>query len=85
MAKNAILTVHFIDGTRVSVRYPRLTGIDSASIASAVKRALDADKIVIEVDGDLMVIPMKNVKYFHLTPAPEHVPQGVIRGGRLET
>lgn len=81
--KNAVLTVHFIDGTRVSVRYPRLSGTDSATISAAVKRALDADKVIIEVDGDLLIIPMKNVKYFHLTPAPEHLPQGVIRGGRL--
>jgi hypothetical protein len=81
--KNAILTVHFMDGTKLSVRYPRLTGLDASSIAAAVKRALDAEKIVVEIDGDLLVIPMRNVKYFHLTPAPDHIPQGVIRGGRL--
>ena len=81
--KNAVLTVHFIDGTKVSMRYPRLSGLDPATLASQVKRALDADKVVVEVDGDLLIIPMRNVKYFHLTPAPDHLPQGVIRGGRL--
>jgi len=37
----------------------------------------------VEVDGDLLIIPVKNVKYFHLTPAPAHLPTGVIRSGRL--
>ena len=81
--KNAVLTVHFMDGTKLSVRYPRLTGMDRTGIAAAVKRALDAEKVIVEVDGDLLIIPMKNVKYFHLTPAPDHIPQGVIRNGRL--
>jgi hypothetical protein len=81
--KNAILTVHFMDGTKLSVRYPRMTGLDASTIAAAVKRALDAEKIAVEIDGDLLVIPMRNVKYFHITPAPDHMPQGVIRGGRL--
>ena len=81
--KNAVLTVHFMDGTKLAVRYPRLAGLDATALAAAVKRALDAEKIVVEVDGDLLIIPMKNVKYFHLTPAPDHIPQGVIRNGKL--
>lgn len=81
--KNAVLTVHFMDGTKVSVRYPRQAGVDATTIAATVKRALDADKIIVEIDGDLLTIPMRNVKYFHLTPAPDHLPQGVIRGGKL--
>jgi hypothetical protein len=81
--KNAVLTVHFMDGTKLLVRYPRLTGVDATTIAAAVRRALDAEKVIVEVDGDLLIIPMRNVKYFHLTPAPDHLPQGVIRRGRL--
>jgi len=48
-----------------------------------VKRAIDADKLVLEVDGDLLVIPIRNVKYVQVSPAPAHLPGGVLRQARL--
>jgi hypothetical protein len=81
--RNAVLTMHFMDGTKLLVRYPRQAGTDATTIASAVKRALDADKLVFEVDGDLLIVPTRNIKYLHLTPAPDHLPAGVIRQGKL--
>jgi hypothetical protein len=81
--RKAILTMHFMDGTKLVVRYPKQAGTDPATIAATVKRALDADKIVFEVDGDLIIVPTRNIKYIHLTPAPDHLPAGVIREGKL--
>jgi hypothetical protein len=81
--QKAILTMHFMDGTKLVVRYPKQAGTDAATIAATVKRALDADKVVFEVDGDLVIVPMRNVKYFHLSPAPDHLPAGVIKQGKL--
>ncbi|MGE5198214.1 MAG: hypothetical protein ACM3H9_01145 [Rhodospirillaceae bacterium] len=81
--QKAILTMHFMDGTKLVIRYPKQAGADPTTIAATVKRAIDADKIVVEVDGDLLIVPTRNVKYFHLTPAPDHLPSGVIRQGKL--
>jgi hypothetical protein len=81
--RNAVLTTHFMDGTKLSVRYPRQAGSDATTITATVKRALDADKLVFEVDGDLLIVPTRNVKYLHLTPAPDHLPAGVFRQGKL--
>ena len=81
--RNAVLTMHFMDGTKLLVRYPRQATSDATTIAGAVKRALDADKLVFEVDGDLLIVPTRNIKYLHLTPAPDHLPGGVIRQGKL--
>jgi hypothetical protein len=36
----------------------------------------------VEVEGNLLVIPMRNVKYVELIPAPEQLPDGVIRNAR---
>ena len=52
-------------------------------IMSRVEKALDADKLAIEIGGELFVIPMNNVKYLQATPAPEKMPETVIRGGSL--
>jgi len=48
-----------------------------------VKRALEADRILAEVAGELLIIPLGNVKYIHVSPAPEHLPQEVLRNVQL--
>jgi hypothetical protein len=83
MAKPAYMTVHFMDGTKVRFRYPRQAGIDPTTIASNVKRAIDADKLVLEVEGELLVIPMRNVKYVQVSPAPAFLPAGVLKQARF--
>jgi len=79
----ASLTVFFLDGTKVSFRYPKQAGTDATTIAANVKKAIDADKLVLEVDGDLLVIPIKSVKYIQVSPAPDHLPGGILRKARV--
>jgi hypothetical protein len=83
MTAFARMTVFFNDGGKVSFRYPRQAGSDPATIANTVKRAIDSEKLVLEVDGDLLVIPMKSVKYVQVSPAPTALPAGVLRKARL--
>jgi hypothetical protein len=84
MAPIVSLTVFFLDGTKATFHYPRQAGYDPATILSNVKRAIDADRVLLEVDGDLLVIPMKSVKYIQVSPAPTRLPSGVLRNARLE-
>jgi hypothetical protein len=77
------LTVFFLDGTKVSYVYPRQSGSDQAAIVNTVKKAIDAERLVLEVDGDLVVIPIRSVKYIQVSPAPPHLPSGILRGARL--
>ncbi|MBW1804736.1 MAG: hypothetical protein JRJ85_28930 [Deltaproteobacteria bacterium] len=58
-------------------------GEDPATITSNVKKALDRDKIVLEAQGDLMVIPVRNIKYVVVSPAPDELPKGVLRNARI--
>lgn len=83
MSALASLNVYFLDGTRVTFRYPKQAGTDPATIAATVKKAIDSEKLVLEVEGDLIVIPMKAVKYVRVSPAPDSLPQGVLRKARL--
>jgi len=77
------LTVFFLDGTRASFVYPRQSGKDQASIVATVKKAIDAERLLLEVDGDLVIIPIRSVKYIQVSPAPPHLPSGVLRRARL--
>ena len=77
------LTVLFLDGSKVTFRYPQQSGTDAATILANVKKAIDADKLVLEADGDLLVIPFKSVKYIRVSPAPSRLPAGVLRDARM--
>jgi len=77
------MTVFFLDGTKVSFDYPSQAGKDQAAIVANVKKAIDSERLVLEVDGALVVIPMRSVKYVQVTPAPPHLPAGILRGAHL--
>lgn len=83
MAIKRFLTIHFIDGSKLSLTFPQ-QGDDFTQIASRVQRALDANQLAIEIDGELFVVPMNNVKYLQVNPAPEKLPDTVIRCGALK-
>jgi hypothetical protein len=77
------LTVFFLDGTKASFVYPRQSGKDQASIVNTVKKAIDSERLVLEVDGDLVIIPIRSVKYVQVSPAPPHLPSGILRRAQL--
>jgi hypothetical protein len=83
MASKKFLTIHFTDGTKLLLTFPKQED-DFHQIAKRVQKALDADQLAIEVDGDLIVVPMSNVKYLQVSPAPEKLPDSVIQGGRIQ-
>jgi len=83
MTKKRFLTVHFTDGSKLSMSFPQQTD-DFSQIANRVQKALDANQLAIELDGELFVIPMNNIKYLQVNPAPEKLPDSVIRGGALK-
>jgi len=82
MANERYLTIHFTDGSKLSVTFPKQTDM-LYKIVSRVEKALDADKLAIEIGGELFVIPMNNIKYMQVSPCPEKMPETVIRGGSL--
>ena len=82
MANKRYLTIHFTDGSKLSVTFPKQIK-EFHQMAERIQKALDANKLAIEIDGELFVIPMNNVKYLQMTPAPEKLPETIIRGGSL--
>ena len=83
MTDKRFLTVHFVDGSKLSVSFPQQV-TDPTRMASMVEKALDAKQLAIDVGGELMVVPVNNIKYLQVYPTPEKLPDTVIRGGVLE-
>src|SRR5262249_17824973 len=72
--------IHFNDGTRMSLSFPRQT----ENIYAAQMKLEDVLKrryALFEVDGSLLVVPFENVKYLQLHPAPAEIPDHTyVRG-----
>jgi hypothetical protein len=77
------LTIRFTDGSKMTLRYPKQAGTNPATIIANVRKALEADRLIVEVDGDLVFIPLSNVTYLRVTPAPDMLPSNVLRNARM--
>ena len=84
MEQDRFLTVYFLDGSDMSIGFPKQQG-NPLLLAKRVQAALDADQFTIEVDGELMMIPKSSIKYMTVSPLPDELPETVIRGGRIVT
>lgn len=45
--RTASMHIRFMDGSKISVRYPKQAGNDPTTIVANVKKALEADRIVL--------------------------------------
>jgi hypothetical protein len=72
-----------MDKTKLTLRWPRQAGNDPIEIASTIKKALESDRIMAEVEGRLLIIPVRNIKYIEISPAPPKLPKGVLLGAEV--
>jgi hypothetical protein len=83
MADKRFLTIHFTDGSKLSVTFPKQEQ-DAHQVAAKIQKAMDANSLTLEVAGELFMIPKDNIKYLQVSPTPEIMPDSVIRGAVLE-
>ena len=79
------VTFTFFDNSSMRLAWPKQGSKDPQVFANQLKKSLDADRFIAEVEGQLMVIPMRNVKNVVISPAPKTLPQGIIRNARIVT
>jgi hypothetical protein len=77
------LTIHFNNGTKMEVAFPTQIKNSTAAVLESIKKALESDKLVIEAEGKLVIIPWGSIKHVELTPMPPAVPFGSIKGARI--
>jgi hypothetical protein len=82
-SRTASLLIRFMDGSKITLRYPKQAGNDPATIAANVRKALLTDRVIVEVDGNLLFIPINSIKYMQVMPAPDALPSGVLRNARM--
>ncbi len=76
-------TFTFFDNSKLKLAWPKQGSRDAQVFANQLKDALKADRFIAEVEGQLTVIPTRNVKHIVISPAPKALPQGIIRNARI--
>jgi len=67
------LTIHFNDGSKMSLAFPRQADSDAAALLK-LDDVLKKRYMMFETEGTLLMVPFENVKYLQLFPAPENIP-----------
>lgn len=76
------LYLHFTDGQRLSLRFPRQQD-DPAEVARSIRQQLDTPYLSVEVDGDLLLIAGQH-QVPGISPAPARLDDdGTLRGAEL--
>jgi len=60
------VTLHFIDGTKLSLEFPEQSASASARKLK-MSDFLSGQHVVIEAEGSVLVCPMANIKYMSFT------------------
>ena len=55
------LTIHFNNGTKMEVAFPIQIKNSTAAVLESIKKALESDKLVIEAEGKLVIIPWYSI------------------------
>ncbi|MFV2059657.1 MAG: hypothetical protein ACC653_03175 [Gammaproteobacteria bacterium] len=82
MSEKRNMVIHFMDGTRAVYDFPKQTD-DKNSISSHMKKLLEMQYIVIEVEGAMKFYPVANIKSIQVYPLPDTLPDFIIKGAKL--
>jgi len=78
------MIIYFTDGTKKVLEFPQQVADSDANAAARIKEALEARHLTFEAEGALIVVPLENVKYLQVYPAPKKLPSGVIKGASFK-
>ena len=90
-AMDNALTLHFIDGSKLSLEFPEQTA-NPAARKMKLEDFMTSKHLVVEAEGSVLIFPVANIKYLSIT-TPMLNPRGkgaalpphAIRGARIRS
>jgi hypothetical protein len=73
-----VLTIHYIDGTILKFKWDENNDDPMALIARVRKALVEMNRLYFEGDGNLMIIPMQNIRYLNFSPLPAALPKDLV-------
>jgi hypothetical protein len=77
--------VHYNNGQKLELTFPTQIKNSSAAVLEGMKKMMESDKLVIEAEGRLIVIPWASVQQLEVSPVPpsSSLPFGVIKNAKV--
>jgi len=83
MNEDRRMIVHYNNGTQLELSFPTQIRNSPTAVLEAMKKLMESDKLAIEAEGRLIVIPWSSVKQLEVTPLPPSLPFGTIKGAKI--
>jgi hypothetical protein len=77
------LVIHFNNGQKMALAFPAQIRDQGAGLLEAFKRIMEADKLAIQTDDKLIMIPWAGVQHIEFSPPPATTPFGTIQKARV--
>jgi hypothetical protein len=77
------VVIHFNNGSKMELAFPTQIRDQGAGLLEAFKRIMEADKLAIQTEDRLLVIPWGSVQHIEFSPPPPTAPFGTIQKARI--
>jgi len=77
------MVVHYNNGKKLELSFPTQIRTSPTAVLEAMKRIMEHDKLAIEAEGKLIVIPWSSVQQLEVSPVPPSLPFGAIKNGKV--
>jgi hypothetical protein len=75
------ITIRFVNGTEQKFEYRRVE--DRHNIGTMLQGLLNANQLLLELQGSLLVIPSQNILSIEITPPPAKLPPNTVKQVRI--
>jgi hypothetical protein len=82
MADERGMTIHFNDGSKMRVSFPKQVKSEE-TVSVRLEKILERNTLLVEADGALLLFPFSNIKYLQVYPSPPKLPDYVIKDASL--
>jgi hypothetical protein len=76
------MVIRFVDGTEEVLEFARPPQ-DDVNLVAHIQEGLNAQHLIVEADGKLLVYPFHNIKAIEVSPLPEKLPRFALKKARL--
>jgi hypothetical protein len=78
------LTIYFNNGTAMELSFPTQIKNSPGALLESMKKVLESDKMTIQTDEKLIIVPWTSVKYVSANSVPAAaLPFGAIKGAKI--
>ncbi len=81
MSVERSVVIYFTDKTSVAFSYPQQ--VDPSIVVQKINQVMEQAYFNIESEGVLYVYPRENIKSIQICPAPDKLPDYVIKGATI--